>query len=926
MTSAAVESRAAVEPQPDGKYRDRWAWDKVVWASHCIDCYPGNCPMRVYLKDGKVVREEQAAVFGTVQDGVPDMNPMGCQKGAAWARMTEGDERVLYPLKRVGERGSGKWERVTWEQAATEIADAILDAVEEVGPDSIVAPSGCNIAPATGAARARYLAAVGGITTDVNAEMNDFAPGHYLTYGTFDPVSSIDDWFHSEVFLIWFGNPSYTRIPHIHYVNEARYNGCEVVTIAPDFSPSTMHSDFHLAVRIGSDAALALAMAKVVIDEGLVNETFVREQTDLPLLVDPATNRFLRQSDLEEGGSDEQFYAWDTKTNQAVPAPRGTLFWGEAVPALEGRFTVQTLKGPVELTTTFAVMRERLEEYTPERAQEISGVHADTIRMLARKIAVKRTNILGSLGGAGKHYHGDLVERSQLLLLALTGNWGRHGTGVRAWLGALLDGSGTFGLKSRRGPEEVTGLLDMREMRFQQLQAQDPSLTPMLISVEQSKASAGGGMMPPLFWWYYHAGYREAWNRTEWHGAGMTRSFDDYFEEAFSKGWWSGVDFPRKEQPTRVLIECGGNVIRRTRGGGKMLLKHLWPGLKMVVTLDVRMSATALHSDFVLPCAQQYEKIGFGIPSTHTMNLTFCDKAVEPPGEALIEWEAFQRMAAALQERARARGIEPFTDSRGVKRDPANALVMYTRNGVFEDEEVIADEMLRDSAVTGTLPPQASLEDIRKKGYYRWEGLGISPRALAQATDPRPDETFVPFRNHVEKGEPYPTLTRRAQFLIEHEWFIEADEHLPRWKEAPSMGGDYPFQVTSGHNRWSIHSLNTATEMMLNTHRGEPHVVMNSADAARLGIQDNDLVRIHNDQGEYRVSALLSPGAQPGQTVMYNGFDDYQFPGWNGPNNAEPGMIKWLHMAGGYGHLRYWNTEWQPSPVMRGTRVGVEKA
>jgi nitrate reductase alpha subunit len=345
-----------------------------------------------------------------------------------------------------------------------------------------------------------------------------------------------------------------------------------------------------------------------------------------------------------------------------------------------------------------------------------------------------------------------------------------------------------------------------------------------------------------------------------------------------------------------------------------------------VVTLDVRMSATAMHSDFVLPCAQQYEKIGFGIPSTHTMNLTFCDKAVDPPGEALIEWEAFQRLAAKLQERARARGVEPYNDTRGVRRDPANCLTAYTRNGVFEDEEVIADEMLRDSAVTGTLPADASLEDIRQKGYYRWQGLGISPRALGQATDPQPDETFVPFRNHVEKGEPYPTLTRRAQFLIEHEWFIEADEHLPRHKDPPAMGGDYPFIVTSGHNRWSIHSLNTATEMMLNTHRGEPHIVMNPADAERLGIADNDIVRVYNDQGEYHVAALLSGGARPGQVVMYNGFDDYQFPGWKGPNDAEPGMIKWLHMAGGYGHLRYWNTEWQPSPVMRGTRVNVQKA
>ena len=81
-----------------------------------------------------------------------------------------------------------------------------------------------------------------------------------------------------------------------------------------------------------------------------------------------------------------------------------------------------------------------------------------------------------------------------------------------------------------------------------------------------------------------------------------------------------------------------------------------------------------------------------------------------------------------------------------------------------------------------------------------------------------------------------------------------------------------------------------------------------------------------NDQGEFRVPLLTSAGAQPGQLAMYNGFEPYQFPNWAGPNDVEPGMIKWLHLAGGYGHLKYWPMEWQPCPVMRGTRVGLEKA
>ena len=139
-----------------------------------------------------------------------------------------------------------KWERITWDEAATAVADAVLDAIAEVGPESVIAPSGGNVSTWGGAGRGRFLGLVGGITTDINGEINDFAPGHYLTYGTFDPVSSVDDWFHSELVLVWFGNPNYTRIPYVHYLNEARYNGAEIVTTAPDVSPSASHADSYV--------------------------------------------------------------------------------------------------------------------------------------------------------------------------------------------------------------------------------------------------------------------------------------------------------------------------------------------------------------------------------------------------------------------------------------------------------------------------------------------------------------------------------------------------------------------------------------------------------------------------------------------------------------------------------------------------------
>ena len=117
------------------RYRNKWTWDGVTWGSHEVDCYPGGCSFRVYTKNGKIIREEQSGHLPPVEPGIPDMNPMGCQKGACWSHCHYSPDRVTRPLKRVGERGEGKFEPVSWEEALADIADKMLDAIEEQGPD-----------------------------------------------------------------------------------------------------------------------------------------------------------------------------------------------------------------------------------------------------------------------------------------------------------------------------------------------------------------------------------------------------------------------------------------------------------------------------------------------------------------------------------------------------------------------------------------------------------------------------------------------------------------------------------------------------------------------------------------------------------------------------------------------------------------------
>ena len=119
--------------------------------------------------------------------------------------------------------------------------------------------------------------------------------------------------------------------------------------------------------------------------------------------------------------------------------------------------------------------------------------------------------------------------------------------------------------------------------------------------------------------------------------------------------------------------------------------------------------------------------------------------------------------------------------------------------------------------------------------------------------------------------------------------------------------------------------MNMTNNIILNTHRGEPFVLLNPEDAGQKGIENGDEVRLFSDVGHVFLSAKLSPSVRPGQVILYNGFEPYQHRDWYSQADVEPGMVKWLHMAGGYGHLKYRPWHWQPVPIDRAVRVDVEK-
>ncbi len=452
-------SPAAAPPIPayrswEDVYRAKWVWDSVARSSHFVNCwYQAHCAWDVFVKDGVVWREEQAADYPRVRADTPDFNPRGCQKGACYSARMYDATRVKYPMKRVGDRGSGRWQRLTWDQALNEIADLMIDTITTEGTDRIIWSLGPLYTYGTLAAgQMRLSMLLDSCSLDMNSEIGDHHPGAAVTFGNIVAERSADDYFFSDIILIWGCNPIYTQIPNAHFFTEARYKGAQVVTIAPDYNASAIHADQWIPLNLGSDAAFGLSLAQVIVSEKLHDEAFLREQTDMPFLVRADNSRFLRQSDMTKDGSTEVLYVFDQQTKQVVEAPRDTLVLGALVPALEGTYEAKTPRGPVTVRPVFSLVREQLErDYKPEQTAAISGVTPAVVRDLARRIGKAKAVANVTSTNFSKYYHGNLMERAQILVLALCGHMGKKGSGFSAFPFLTQDGFEMFAFLKQPG-------------------------------------------------------------------------------------------------------------------------------------------------------------------------------------------------------------------------------------------------------------------------------------------------------------------------------------------------------------------------------------------------------------------------------------------------------------------------------------------
>ncbi|WP_173979205.1 molybdopterin-dependent oxidoreductase [Magnetospirillum sp. UT-4] len=874
-------------------HRDQWSWDRKTRGAHLVNC-TGACPHFVYSKNGVILREEQSK-DAPMLNGVPEQNPRGCNKGECGTDYVYSPTRLKYPLIRVGERGEGKWRRASWDEALGIIADKIVDTLRTEGPDTISVYSPVPaVAPVSFSAGHRFAHLIGAHAHTFFDWYGDQPPGQTQTCGVQGETCESADWYNARYIVLWGANPAQTRIPDAHYISEAQLNGTKIVSIAPDYNSSTIKADSWLHPKPGTDVALGLGFAHVIIKENLFDAHNLKEQTDMPLLVRGDNKLFLRESDLVEGGSKNRFYAWDLKTGRPVlmrgswgdepgvkPAVQppflarntltfadGTLDLGNLDPALEGRYRVKLLDGTmVECRPVFELYRERImAEYTPEKVAAVTGVNAGLIAQTARDYAKARPAMIITGGGTGHWFYSDILMRVFHFLSSLTANEGKQGGGVNHYIGQWK-----------------------------------PVFVPGVAALSFPQGAGKQRFCQTTIWSYVHS---EAYDGMDKVGIDTGK----YLRHALDSKQFPL--YPRNGRDPKIFIVYRGNFLNQAKGQ-KYMLRNLWPKLDLIVTANIRMDSQALYSDIVLPSAHWYEKLDLNVTEEHTfINMT--EPAVPPMFESKTDWQIFRALAKKVEEAAVAKGYPRFYDDQFKwNRDLSTLSAQFTDNGKFDNEEAAAQFIL-DTA------PQSkgiTLAELREKPR-RYKSNWTSPM--------KEGVPYTPFQFFAVNKRPWPTLTGRQQFYIDHPVFFEMGVELPVYK-APIDADKYPLRFNTPHSRHSVHSTFKDNPLMLRLQRGGPIVEVPPVEAEARGLKDNDWAEIFNDHGRVIVRIRIKPGEQPGRISMYHTPELYMDLIEGSTQSVCPIRITPTHLVGNYGHLLFRPNYYGPGGSQRDTRVEMRK-
>ena len=373
--------------------------------------------------------------IGTLEDGVltrveaDPLHPTGralCVKAKAAPEAVYDPTRILHPLRRTRPKGDADpgWERISWDEALDLVAAKVRATLEKHGARGlafgVATPSGTAVADSF--AWVHRLAHACDSPNLVFATENcnwhkDFAPA--LTFGA---GIGMPDYANTGCILLWGFNPATSWLAQATAVREARKHGAKLIVVDPRRAGLAASADLWLRPRPGSDGALAMGLANLLLAEERFDRDFVSRWSDAPFLVDAATGRRLSGADLEAGGDPNRFVAWDEAAGAPLlcpprppNAPEGTVL------ALIGRYVIQTVHGPVACLPTFDRYAERCRAWPAARVAEVTGVPAEQVEAAARLMAGNLPLSFFTWTGTCQQTNATQSGRAIATLYALTG-------------------------------------------------------------------------------------------------------------------------------------------------------------------------------------------------------------------------------------------------------------------------------------------------------------------------------------------------------------------------------------------------------------------------------------------------------------------------------------------------------------------------
>ncbi|MEM9878144.1 MAG: molybdopterin-dependent oxidoreductase [Pseudomonadota bacterium] len=359
-----------------------------------------KCGISATIEDGRITS------IGAAKYPKPGLEKRICMMGSSRLDYQYHPDRLKTPLKRSGPRGSGQWEAISWDEAVQLFVKNQRAVTEKYGSRAVMFSSYTGaFALLTRGAASRYAALTGG-TVGLPSGIDYGVPTglQYMfgvpAYTYFAPGShQFADMANSEVSILWGINPVVTRsVDHLP-IKAARKSGTKLICIDPVYSESAKLCDEHISLRPGTDGALALALAHHLIDNGLIDEEFLINHTDMPFLLQDYESK----------------QVWCRTQDKAVSLDKAKT------PALTGS------GGHL---TVFDAFKDMASAYTLPVAAEITGIPEDVIEALADAYAKAKPASIRLGYGIDRWFYSDCTARAIAALACLSGNIGIPGGGV----------------------------------------------------------------------------------------------------------------------------------------------------------------------------------------------------------------------------------------------------------------------------------------------------------------------------------------------------------------------------------------------------------------------------------------------------------------------------------------------------------------